>query len=200
MFDKEAKRNNAYPIAPRRLIQPSPANERTSFTYREGVSRLPLRVVPSLSARHHTITADIVVPANGAEGVIYAEGGRYGGFSLYVKNGQLVYENNSLGQIHEKLISTEPLPSGKVQIVFEFAPNLSKAATKDVTPGRSITPGLGQLQVNGKPAGQIEFSWFGGFSETFDIGQDLASPVSDDYATPFKFNGKVEKVVVNLIK
>ena len=200
LFDKEAKRNNAYPIAPRRLIQPSPANERTSFTYREGVSRLPLRVVPSLSARHHTITADIVVPANGAEGVIYAEGGRYGGFSLYVKNGQLVYENNSLGQIHEKLISTEPLPSGKVQIVFEFAPNLSKAATKDVTPGRSITPGLGQLQVNGKPAGQIEFSWFGGFSETFDIGQDLASPVSDDYATPFKFNGKVEKVVVNLIK
>lgn len=197
LFDSEAKRNNAYPIAPRRLLQPSPANDKTSFTYREGVSRLPLRVVPSLAAKPHTITADIEV-VNGTEGVIYAEGGRYGGFSLYVKNGQLVYENNSRGLAHEKLVSAVPLPTGKVQVVFEFTPDLAKAGTKDVSPGRSITPGHGRLLVNGKPAGETGFAWFGGFGETFDVGQDLGSPVSDAYATPFAFTGKVDKVVIDL--
>ncbi|RZI43804.1 arylsulfatase [Herbaspirillum sp. HC18] len=198
LFDQEARRNNAYPIAPRRLQQPSPANGKTSFTYREGVARLPLRVVPGLAAQAHTITADIDVPAGGANGVIYAEGGRYGGFSLYVKEGRLVYENNSRGLVHEKLVSTESLPAGKVKVVFEFTPDLAKAGTKDVTPGRSITPGRGRLLVNGKPAGETAFSWFGGFGETFDVGQDLGSPVSDDYATPFAFTGKIAQVKVDL--
>ncbi len=196
LFDKEAKRNNAYPIAPRRLLQPSPANGKSSFTYREGVSRLPLSVVPSLVGKPHTITADIEV-VNGTEGVIYAEGGRHGGFSLYVKNGQLVYENNSLGFTHDKLVSSVPLPAGKVQVVFEYTPDLKKTAN-DLSRGSSITPGHGRLLVNGKPAGEAEFSWFGGFGETFDVGQDLASPVSDDYATPFAFTGKIDKVVLDL--
>jgi arylsulfatase len=47
-------------------------------------------------------------------------------------------------------------------------------------------------------AGEAHFAWFGAFSETFDVGSDLVSPVSDDYATPFSFTGKVEKVTLEL--
>ena len=198
LFDSEARRNNVYPIAPLRLPQPSPAAGRTSFVYREGVTRLPLRVVPSLAGRAHVITADIDVPATGAEGVIVAEGGRWGGFSLYVKDGRLTYENNSLGRTHEKLVSSEPLPSGRVTIVFEFTP-LGGQSPKGVTPGGSIAPGHGRLSVNGRPAGELDFAWFGGFGgETFDVGSDLGSPVSADYATPFSFTGKVETVRLDL--
>ena len=120
MFDQEARRNNVYPIAPYRLPQPSPAAGRTSFTYREGVTRLPLRAAPDLSGRSHSFTADIEIPANGAEGVIFAEGGRYGGFSLYLEDGKAVYELNTLGKTHEKIVSSEPLPTGKARITVDF--------------------------------------------------------------------------------
>jgi arylsulfatase A-like enzyme len=200
LFDSEAKRNHAYPIAPRRLQQPSPANDKTRFVYRDGVSRLPVRVVPSLAARRHTISAELEVPPEGVQGVVYAEGGRYGGFSLYVWNGRLVYENNSRGLSHEKLVDPDPLPTGKVEVLFEYTPDLAKAGTKDVAPGRSITPGHGKLLVNGKTVAEGDFSWFGGFGETFDVGQDLGSPVSETYATPFAFTGKVQKVAVDLVQ
>ena len=66
--------------------------------------------------------------------------------------------------------------------------------------------GVGRLSVDGKPAGEARFRWFGAFSsetfgfssETFDVGSDLGSPVSDDYATPFSFTGKVETVTLDL--
>lgn len=198
LFDREARKYNVYPLAPLRGPQPSPAAGRTVFTYREGVTRLPLRVLPGLAGRSHVLTADIEAPANGAEGVIVAEGGRFGGFSLYVKDGKLTYESNLLGQKHEKLVAALPVPPGKVRIVYEFTADLSQGF-KEHTPGKSITPGHGRLSVNGAPAGERDFSWFGGFMvDTFDLGCDLGSPVSDDYASPFSFNGRVEKVTLEL--
>jgi Sulfatase len=195
VFDQEARRNNAYPIAP--LPQPSPADGRTSFTYRGGVTRLPLRAAPDLSGRSHSFTADIEIPANGAEGVIFAEGGRYGGFSLYLEDGKAVYELNTLGKTHDKIVSSEPLPTGKARITLDFIAD-AKDGSKHPLPGRSIAPGVGRLSVNGTPAGEAHFAWFGAFSETFDVGSDLGSPVSDDYATPFSFTGKVERVTLEL--
>ena len=198
VFDQEARRNDVYPIAPYRLPQPSPAAGRASFTYREGVSRLPLRAAPDLSGRSHSFTADIEIPANGAEGVIFAEGGRYGGFSLYLKDGKAVYELNTLGKTHEKIVSSEPLPTGKTRITVDFVAE-GKEEMKDPVPGRSIGPGIGRLSVNGTAAGEAHFAWFGAFgSETFDVGSDLGSPVGDDYATPFSFTGKVESVTLEL--
>jgi arylsulfatase len=198
VFDREARRNNVYPIAPYRLPQPSPAAGRTSFTYREGVTRLPIRAAPDLSGRSHSFTADIEIPANGAEGVIFAEGGRRGGFSLYLEDGKAVYELNTLGKTHEKIVSSEPLPTGKARITIDFVAE-GKEGSKESAPGLSIGPGAGRLSVNGMPAGEAHFAWFGAFgSETFDVGSDLGSPVSDDYATPFSFTGKVERVTLEL--
>jgi arylsulfatase len=195
LFDKEARRNNAYPIAPHRPSVPSPADGRTHFEYREGVTRLPLRVVPALTGRAHTFSADIEVPQNGAEGVIFAEGGRNGGFSLYVSGGRVIYENNSLGRTHEKIVSAENLPTGHVTVTFDFVPTGGNATRQAAS---SPTPGSGKLSVNGKVVGELNFSWFGGFGETFDIGRDLGSPVSDAYSTPFAFNGNINKVALDL--
>jgi hypothetical protein len=109
-----------------------------------------------------------------------------------------VYELNTLGKTHEKIVSSEPLPTGKARIAVDFIAD-AKEGLKDPMPGRSIGPGVGRLSVNGTPAGEAHFAWFGGFgSETFDLGSDLGSPVSDDYATPFSFTGKVEKVTLEL--
>jgi arylsulfatase len=58
---------------------------------------------------------------------------------------------------------------------------------------------MARLSVNGTAAGEAHFAWFGGFGlETFDVSSDLGSPVSDDYATPFSFTGKVKEVTLEL--
>jgi arylsulfatase len=90
------------------------------------------------------------------------------------------------------------LPAGKAQITISFVAQGDLGPT-DPVPGQRIGPGIGYLSVNGTPAGEARFARFGAFnSETFDIGNDLGSPVSDDYATPFVFTGKVDKVTLEL--
>jgi arylsulfatase len=198
LYDSEARRNNAYPTAPLRLPQPSPAAGKNSFTYRDGDTRLPLRVVPSLGGRSHVFVADILSPpAGAASGVILAEGGRYGGFSLYVKNGRLIYENNAQGHNHEIIVADDPLPPGKVEVSYEFTVTPHEPGKADAY-GVAVRDGHGRLLVNGKLEGEGDISSFGMFGETFDVGSDLGSPVSNDYETPFAFNGKIEKVTLNL--
>jgi arylsulfatase len=198
LFDQEARRNNVYPLIPYREQRPTPADGKNSFTYREGVNRVPTRIAPDLSARSHTISADLEVPDSGAEGVIIAEGGRFGGFSLYVRNGRVIYENNAFGAAHEKIVSAEPLPAGKVRIIFDYT--VESVVTRDLPAGRSVSSGSGLLTINGRPAGAAKFARFGGFSETLDVGSDLGTPVSNDYATPYAFTGRVEKVNIQLKK
>ncbi|MCR6632855.1 MAG: sulfatase-like hydrolase/transferase [Magnetospirillum sp.] len=201
LFDAEAKRNDVYPLVPKRARLPSPADGKSVFTYRQGVERISLKIAPDLSRGSHTITADIRVPAEGAQGVIIAEGGRYGGFSLYVKDGRLVYDNNAFGAAHDRIVSSEPLPTGKIQVAFEFVAD-PKSATSDAYPGRSVVSGTGRLLVNSVPVGEGRLPRFGGFTyETLDVGSDLGSPVpAGDYASPARFTGTIDKVTVELVK
>jgi arylsulfatase len=196
LFDSEAERNNVYPFIPRRGKQPSPADGKTTFTYREGVSRIPVRVAPNVSGRSHSITADIDVPERGAEGVIIAEGGRFGGFTLYVKDGRVIYESNSSGAIRDRIVSSVPLPTGKVRIVLDY---IADAANAKPAADRKVKSGSGKLLVNGVAAGEARFAIYWGYSnETLDLGSDTGSPVSTDYVSPFAFTGKVDKVTIQL--
>jgi arylsulfatase len=198
LYDSEAKRNNAYPTAPFHLPQPSPAAGKNSFTYREGVTRLPLRAAPILSGRSHVFTAELDVPAGDVHGVVFAEGGRYGGFSLYVKDRHVVYENNEAGHTHEVIAASDPLPAGHVQVRFDFTANPAHSIPA-ASLTNAATGGHGRLWINGALAGEGDFNTFGPFSsETFDIGSDLQSPVSAAYESPFAFNGKIEKVTLEL--
>jgi arylsulfatase len=198
LFDKEAKRNQVYPLAPRRLPQPSPADGRKSFTDREGVQRVSLRSAPDIAGKSHSISAQVIIPAQGAEGVIIAEGGRFGGFTLYVKEGHLVYEANAYGDPQGRVVSSEPLIPGRNLIVLDFKADDAPLVV-DTYPGRNLRGGTASLLVNGKPAGQGKIGVLGGFyTETLDIGRDLGSPVSKDYGVPFAFNGKIDTVTVYL--
>ncbi len=204
-FDKEARRNGVYPMVPFPMGAPTNApKSRTHFTYLSGVEHITQYNIPVLGGRSHTVTADIDVPKGGADGVIVADGGRYGGFSIYIKDGKLTYEENSLGQLHEKIVSSDPLPEGKVQIRAVFTahpPAVSKSPLARLIGGEP-EPGDAELYIGDKKVASGQFTAFGGFNsaitETFDIGKDTGSPVSNDYTTPNAFTGKVDKVTIDL--
>jgi len=150
---------------------------------------LPNSVVPVLLGSHR-ITAQVEIPSGGAEGVLIADGARYGGFTLYLKNGHLVYENNFYGRIREVITSNLPIPEGKVELVYEYT-------RENPAPWGG---GTGRLFINGQPAGEGKLSRVGtpSYLGTFGVGRQYGSPVSPDYEVPFGFTGTLGKVVVQL--
>lgn len=202
-FDKEAIRNDVYPLVPVPILgAPSPRAGQHHFVYSEGVDRIPPDVVPDLSLRAHRLTAEVEVPATGGDGVIVAEGGRFGGFSLFVKNGRLIYENNTLGKAREQIVAASPLQSGHDTIMFEFTPDRHPAGMAAME-SRRLSGGEGQLFINGREVGKTHFEQFGGFThtihETLDVARDTGSPVSNDYVAPAPFSGRVVKVTIDLL-
>jgi arylsulfatase len=206
-FDKEARRNGVYPLVPipDRANLPTRNASKTHFVFFEGVERLTSRVLPEIGARSHRITATIDNADGKAEGVILADGGRHGGFSLYVKDGKPVYASNLYGQKLERVVG-KPLPQGKVTLAYDFDVDFSLVeAAKGAVSAALISkarPGKARLTVNGEEVASEHLASFGGFSgvgtETLDIGKDLGSPVSSDYEAPFAFAGKIEKVELDL--
>jgi arylsulfatase len=199
LFDAEARRNNVYPLEPARTPQPSLSLGRTHFVYHEGDRRIPPASAPRLGGRAHRIAADVVIPASGAEGVIVAQGGRQGGFTLYIKQGRVTYETSSFGYMSGSLVSSEPLAAGKASIVLEVTPaGREQAAGQFNLALRPPVPVTARLTVNGKPAGESRLASYGGAGDTLDIGSDLVSPVSTKYASPFTFTGKIDNVTIDL--
>jgi arylsulfatase len=202
-FDKEAWRNDVYPLVPIPTMgMPSPRAGRRHFVYTSGVDRIPADVVPDLSGRAHRLTADVEVPSSGADGVIVAEGGRFGGFSLFVKDGRLIYEANMVGKTRQQIVSMSPLATGHNTIMFEFSPEKREGMPNGMM-SRRPGGGRGRLLINGQQVGEAHFEEFGGFThaihETLDVGRDSGSPVSDDYAAPNPYTGKVVKIEIELL-
>ena len=202
VFDAEAVRNGVYPLVPIPLVDaPTVTGDKSHFVYLSGVNRLPIATVPDLSVSHR-LTAVVDFPDRAPEGVIVAEGGRYSGFSLYVKDGKLIYESNVYGTIHQKLVASGPLPKGKVQIVYEYAADPSKLTGIAALLAPKVTSGTGRLFIGDKKVGETHFAETGAFrssiNDTFDVGENSGSPVSRDYASPFPFNGKVERITIDL--
>jgi arylsulfatase len=199
LFDEEAERNHVYPFDDRgagRLAEakPSPGGadpNRTHFTYYEGATRLPETAAPNTKNRSHRITAIIDVPEKGGEGVIVAEGGASAGFALSEQDGKLVYDYNWFERERTHLVSNEPLPIGKSTVTMEFAydgDGLGKGGTATIG-------------INGKEVGKarIEHTVAGRFGiDTFGVGSDTGSPVSNTYTPPFAFTGRIERVDIDL--
>jgi len=144
--------------------------------------------------RSKTITAEIEVLASGANGTILAQGGRFGGWSLYVKNGVPAYDYNFLGLQRSSIAATKPLAPGKSTIRFEFAYDGGG-------PGKG---GMGTLYVNNEKVAErrIEHTQAGMFSadETADVGIDLGTPVVEAIGSEAKsrFTGRINKVTVSV--
>jgi arylsulfatase len=197
LFDKEAALYHVYPLDDRgvaRLIEPKPTPadpKRTDFVYYAGATRLAETAAPNTKNKSHSITADIVMPERGGEGVIIAEGGASAGFSMYVQDGKLVYHYNWFDDTRYTITSSEPVPPGKSTVKFDFA----------YDGGGVGKGGTGTLFINGKKVGEarIEKTVAGRFGiDTFGVGMDTGSPVSNSYKPPFAFNGEIEKVEIIL--
>jgi arylsulfatase len=165
---------------------------RTSLTLYAGMTGMSENVFISLKNRSHIITAEVEIPKTGASGVLLAQAGRFGGWSLYVKDGRPNYTYNWLGLKRYTVAAAQPLPTGKATLRFEFAYDGGG-------PGKG---GKATIFVNGKrvATGRIERTQccFYSADEGTDVGADEGTPVTEAYRPPFKFTGKISKVVVEL--
>ena len=166
---------------------------RTSLTLYEGMTGMTENMFISVKNRSHTITAEVVIPQGVLKGVILCQAGRFGGWSLYLKEGMPTYTYNFLGLQSFSVSAKEPLPPGKATIRFEFASD----------GGRPGAGGTATISSGGKTIaqGKIEHTQPFAFSadEGADVGMDGGTPVTESYQTPGgKFTGKIEKVTVEL--
>lgn len=201
LFLSEAAINHALPLDDRTLERmnaalvgrPDLMAGRTSLTVYEGMIGMTENVFINCKNRSHTITADVQIPAGGANGVILSQAGRFGGWSLYVKGGKPMYAYNFLGLKTYKVAAVEAIPAGKATISFEF-----------VYDGGGLGKGgTGSIIVNGQKVaqGRIERTQGLVFSadEGADVGLDGETPVTDDYNEGNnKFTGKIHKVVIEV--
>jgi len=170
-------------------LRPSYFYGRRHVTFYSGMVRLPEGSAPKTHNVTHTVTVDAEIPAQGAEGVLVCVGGDTAGWSLYLKDGRLVYHYNWFDMDRFEVTSDTPIPNGKAELKMEFV-NTGK------DPGGPATV---RLYVNGRKSGEgeIKKQVRGRFGiETLDVGLDALSPVSKAYASkrPFAFTGKIEKV------
>ncbi|WP_211256115.1 hypothetical protein [Edaphobacter aggregans] len=201
LFTKEAIANNVLPIDDRSIERvnaklagrPDLMAGRTSLTLYEGMKGISENVFLNIKNSSLSITADVEVPQTPAHGVIIAEAGRFGGWSLYLKDGKPTYTYNYLGLQRFTIASPQPLPAGKATIRFDFAYD-----------GGMGKGGTGTISVNGQKVaeGRIEHTQCCIFSadEGADVGIDDGTPVTEDYEAgePSKFIGKIDKVTVEL--
>lgn len=200
LFMKEAEKYSVLPIDDRTLERTNAAlvgrpdlmAGRTSLTVHEGMLGMSENVFINIKNRSHTITADVEIPKGGANGVILAQAGRFGGWSLYLKDGKPTYTYNFLGLQRYTLAAKQALPAGKTTIRFEFA----------YDGGGIGKGGVGTILVDGKSVatGRIDRTQFGVFSadEGADVGADEGTPVTEAYKVPFKFTGKIGQVTIEL--
>ena len=151
-------------------------------------------VVPRIYNHSYTISADLHIPEGGAEGVIVADAGHLGGFSLFVQDGKLKHTYAFLGVFEYRQESEGTLPTGEVNVELAFAADEAKPAT----------PGEVTLFVNGEPVGggRMDHTVPFGFSgyAGMDVGRDNGLVVDRGYAdkAPFAFTGTVRKVVFDV--
>ncbi len=162
---------------------------RNSFTFYPGTSMIPEGIAPDTRNRSHSISAEVEIPEGGAEGVLLARGGRFGGYALYLQNNRLVYDHNFLGTSHSVVTSEAEVPKGPSTLRFVF----SKTGEHQ---------GNGALFINGVKVGEGKIVRTvpirNSISEGLEIGRDTATPVSENYQCPFVFSGTLKKVVVEV--
>lgn len=194
----EAGRYNVLPLDGRgqeRLGERKPqiAEEREHYTYYPGGQPIPEAVAVDVKNRSHTITAEVEIPDDGAEGVLIAMGSRFGGFSLFIKDRRLHYVHNYVGIQEYRITSTEEVPSGLTTLRYVF----------DYDGGPPGSGGTGKLYFNGRQVGEgriertvpITLSLAG---EGLCCGWDSGEPVSSEYESPFRFTGRIRRVIVDV--
>jgi arylsulfatase A-like enzyme len=181
--DRAAERFNAELVG-----RPTLVTGNTQLLY-GGMRRLTENSVLNLKNKSHSVTAEIVVPDSGANGVIIAQGGAFAGWALYLNAGRPTYCYNLLGLNRVKIAGGSDVPSGTHQVRMEFDYDGDGLAK-----GGDVSLFLDGTKVGeGRLNASIPMIFSG--DETCDLGADTGSPVSDDYTPETSgFTGKVNWV------
>lgn len=198
VFDVEARKNDVYPLgAAFSPGKPSLTSGKREFIYYPGTQRIPDALLPDLAQSSYRMTADILIPEAGAEGVIASYGSRETGFVWYVKDGHLVYENRA-GEQHQILTSQTLLPRGRTSLAFAFERSEADKNKKDKKWWEGGS-GTGRLYINGQIAAEAALPQvFQARDTAMFIGRAAGSPVSTAFSQPFAFTGSFEKVIVEM--
>ncbi len=191
LFATEASKNNVFPInnAPG-FFDPRPSliGARSTVTYHPGIVALNQADTPNILNRDYTISGDVAIPQGSANGVIVADGGRFGGYSLFLQTGRPAFSYNFLGIETYRWIGANAVAPGRHTISFRFV----------YDGGGFGKGGAGTLLVDGKSVASHRMPrtipstmpWF----EGLDIGADYSTPVDANYKVPFKFTGTINLV------
>jgi arylsulfatase A-like enzyme len=199
VFQKEGERNHVFPIDDRRVERfvpsiagrPDLLNGRKSLTVYPGMTGLMENTFINVKGVHHIITAEVELNDKKTDGVIIAQAGYFGGWTLYMKNGKPHHEYNFFGLEHTNVAGDKVLAPGKYTISYEFIPDAAKPGTG----GKSI------LSVNGEKVAESHIPKTQPFvfsaDEGTDVGMDGETNVSPDYL-PINnsFTGKIVKVTI----
>jgi arylsulfatase len=201
LFIEEAIKNDVLPLDDRVFERfdasiagrPDLMGDRKSLTVYPGMTHMTENAFINVKNKSHSITAEVEIPEGGAEGVILAQGGRFAGWSLYMKDGRVSYVHNWVGLERYTITTPEPVAAGKATIRYEFA----------YAGGDPGSGGTGTIYVNGEKVAEGEIGNTTPFlfsaDETADVGTDGATPVTEDYAEGDNaFTGVIETVTVDL--
>ena len=200
LFLIEAAKHNVLPLDDRRVERfnselagrPQLVQGKRQLLF-GGMGRLSENSVIVIKNKSHAVTAQVRVPDGGAEGVIIAQGGAFGGWSLYVKDGKPAYCYNLMGLRRFKIYGETSIPSGDHQVRMEFAYDgggLGKGGTATLfVDGTKV--GEGRID------GTVPLIFSG--DETTDLGEDTGTPVTDDFGSAgVRFNGRIEWVELDV--
>jgi len=201
LFMKEAVRNHVLPIDDRRAERfnaaiagrPDLMGNRTSLTVYPGMAGLMENTFINVKNRAYTITVPVELHDSDTNGVIIAQGGRFGGWTLYMKDGKIHHEYNFFGVERTNIGGSAALSAGKHIIKYEFIPD----APKPGTGGKCLLSVDGQRVAEGHIPKTVPFVFSG--DEGTDVGLDGETAVSDDYKQGNnRFTGTIVKVTVDV--
>lgn len=191
----EATRNHILPIDDRYLDRPRAreTGQQSRFSYHAGDVRIPASAAPNTGGRSWTLTADVEV-GDAASGVLATLGGRFGGWGLFMDKGRVsfVYALSNQERDRTTLTTTAPLAAGRhrIELAFDYAGAPGGAARA-------------RLAVDGETVGQGDIARTARqgltIDETFDVGEDTGTPVSESYAgaMPNPFQGDLRSLTID---
>lgn len=196
LFNEEAEKYHVYPLDDRgaarlSVPKPSPLGDRKSFTFYEGATRIPETAAPNTKNKSWTMDAMVTTAAGHKDGVINAAGGSSAGYALYVKNGYPCFVYNYFESEVTTIKSGKKLPDGMASVKVDFKYDGGGPGKGGVFTLYIDNVKVGEARVNHTVAARFGI-------DTFGIGEDDGSPVTHDYTAPFKFQGGIEEVNIEL--
>jgi arylsulfatase len=202
MWYVEAGKYKVLPIDSRLTLRflderPQLTADRKKYTYYSHTSAIPEKVCASVLNRPHSITAQLEIPAGGAEGVIAAMGSGAGGYVLFIQSNKVHYAYNYVASQNFLISSEAEVPAGKAEVRFEFEPT----GKPDLKKGKG-SPGIVRLYINKKLVKEgklpvtipLAFGLGGGMT----IGRASGFPITSRFKNPFEFTGTIHDVVIDV--